>query len=187
MKAQGVDIARLAGGLAAALTGGDVDTGADAGGNAAANNSYTATLGGAGCAVGSLGAGLGCVPGAGAGAAMGLVIDGAIIILGVAGLIYLSESAGGDEQPDEAADQNGNSGDRVTNPSKAESPVWKGLDSAGNGRKKSGSGSRTRYYEWDHTHGDIEVYDNKGRHLGSADPTTGELYKPPVRGRRINL
>lgn len=72
-----------------------MNTGADAGGNAAANNSYTATLGGAGCAVGSLGAGLGCVPGAGAGAAMGLVIDGAIIILGVAGLIYLSESAGG--------------------------------------------------------------------------------------------
>lgn len=34
-------------------------------------------------------------------------------------------------------------------------------------------------------HGDIEVYDNKGRHLGSMHPTTGELYKPPVKGRTI--
>ncbi|MEH0069918.1 DUF637 domain-containing protein [Pannonibacter sp. Pt2-lr] len=36
----GVNVARLAGGLAAALAGGDVDTGADAGGNAAENNAF---------------------------------------------------------------------------------------------------------------------------------------------------
>lgn len=41
--------------------------------------------------------------------------------------------------------------------------------------------------EWDHTHNDIEVYDNKGRHLGSMDPTTGKMYKPPVPGRTINI
>ena len=29
--------------------------------------------------------------------------------------------------------------------------------------------------EWDHTHNDIEVYDNKGRHLGSMDPTTDQM------------
>lgn len=60
-----------------------------------------------------------------------------------------------------------------------------GLDNAGNGVKTSGSGSKQRYYEWDHTHNDIEVYDKKGRHLGSMDPITGELYKPPVNGRKL--
>ncbi|MGZ7144891.1 VENN motif pre-toxin domain-containing protein, partial [Streptococcus pyogenes] len=39
-RANGVNVARLAGGLAAALAGGDVDTGADAGGNAAENNAF---------------------------------------------------------------------------------------------------------------------------------------------------
>jgi filamentous hemagglutinin len=39
-RASGVDVARVAAGLAAALAGGDVDTGADAGGNAAENNAF---------------------------------------------------------------------------------------------------------------------------------------------------
>lgn len=78
-------------------------------------------------------------------------------------------------------------GDRVANPTKGESEVWKDLDNAGKGRKKSGSGSSTRYYEWDYTHNDIEVYNNKGKHLGSMNPTTGEMYKPPVPGRSIKL
>lgn len=90
-KAQGVDIARLAGGLAAALTGGDVDTGADAGGNAAANNSFALEGAAAGCAVGAAAAGAGCLPGAGVGALGGLAVDAVVIILGVAGLIYLNE------------------------------------------------------------------------------------------------
>ena len=36
----GIDVARVAAGLGAALAGGDVDTGADAGGSAAANNAF---------------------------------------------------------------------------------------------------------------------------------------------------
>lgn len=40
--------------------------------------------------------------------------------------------------------------------------------------------------EWDKQHGDVEVYDRKGRHLGSARPNSGEMYKPPVLGRRID-
>jgi hypothetical protein len=52
-------------------------------------------------------------------------------------------------------------------------------------RKTSGSGSQKRYYEWDYTHNDIEVYDKNGKHLGSMDPTTGEMYKPAVDGRSI--
>ena len=41
--------------------------------------------------------------------------------------------------------------------------------------------------EWDHTHGDIEVYDKRGRHLGSMDPVTGNMSKPAVPGRKIEL
>jgi len=39
-RAKGVDLARVSAGLAAALAGGDVDTGANAGGNAAENNAF---------------------------------------------------------------------------------------------------------------------------------------------------
>lgn len=67
--------------------------------------------------------------------------------------------------------------------SKAESPTWKQLKPARGKTRTDGE----RYFEWDHTHGDIEVYDKRGRHLGSMDPLTGEMSKPAVPGRRINL
>ena len=34
---------------------------------------------------------------------------------------------------------------------------------------------------------DIEVYNRYGEHLGSMNPTTGEMYKGPVAGRTINV
>ena len=37
---------------------------------------------------------------------------------------------------------------------------------------------RKRLYEWDSTHGEVEVYNLRGRHLGAADPVTGEIIKP---------
>lgn len=40
--------------------------------------------------------------------------------------------------------------------------------------------------EWDKQHGDVEVYDKRGKHQGSARPHSGEMYKPPVPGRRID-
>lgn len=49
------------------------------------------------------------------------------------------------------------------------------------------SGKDREYYEKDYTHGDIEVYDSRGNHKGSADPTTGEMTKPPVPGRKIDI
>lgn len=83
--------------------------------------------------------------------------------------------------------QNYNSS-RKTNPSKSESPIWKNLDNVkGSDRKTSGTGKNKRYYEWDNTHNDIEVYDKNGKHLGSMDPTTGEMYKPAVPGRTITI
>jgi RHS repeat-associated protein len=42
-----------------------------------------------------------------------------------------------------------------------------------------------RRYQWDYTHKDIEVYNKRGHHLGSMNPTTGQMYKPAVRGRRL--
>ncbi|MEV4236933.1 colicin E3/pyocin S6 family cytotoxin [Nocardia sp. NPDC049737] len=32
-----------------------------------------------------------------------------------------------------------------------------------------------------------EAYDSKGNHLGSTDPITGQIYKPAVPGRTIQV
>jgi len=45
----------------------------------------------------------------------------------------------------------------------------------------------TKRHEWGYTHGDMEVYNSQGYHLGSADPETGQMTKPPVPGRTIDL
>ena len=77
---------------------------------------------------------------------------------------------------------------RIKNPSKNDSDVWNKLERVkGSDMKKSGKGRNTKYYAWDHTHNDIEVYNRYGEHLGSMNPTTGEMYKGPVAGRTINV
>ncbi|MBP6519869.1 MAG: hypothetical protein KA308_13485 [Shewanella sp.] len=78
--------------------------------------------------------------------------------------------------------------DRKQNISKQESKVWKNLHSHRSKTKTNGlTGKNRRYYEWDHTHNDIEVYDSKGRHMGSMDPKSGKMYKNAVQGRTIDL
>jgi hypothetical protein len=76
---------------------------------------------------------------------------------------------------------------RVTNVSKADSRIWKTLESAKNGLKKSGYGNKLQYYSWDHLHNEIEVFDKLGKHLGVIDPTTGEWIKAAVKGRFIKI
>jgi RHS repeat-associated protein len=71
--------------------------------------------------------------------------------------------------------------ERVVNPSKADSPIWKQGEPYRGGLRVKGD----EIWDWDDAHNDIEVYDRRGRHLGSRNPTTGELYKPPVRGRYL--
>ncbi len=44
-----------------------------------------------------------------------------------------------------------------------------------------------KFYEWDYTHNDIEVYDKNGKHLESMDPKTDEMYKPAEKGRKIKV
>jgi hypothetical protein len=72
--------------------------------------------------------------------------------------------------------------------SQGDSPVWKELEPYRGRTKSNGvNGAGRQYYEWDFTHGDIEVYDAGGRHLGSMDPVSGEITKPAVRGRTIDI
>ena len=68
----------------------------------------------------------------------------------------------------------------------SESPIWKNLLPYQNNIKSNGqSGKNKQYYTWDHTHGDIEVFDRNGKHLGSMNPNTGVIHKPAVPGRTL--
>lgn len=44
-----------------------------------------------------------------------------------------------------------------------------------------------RFYEWDELHGEIEVYDRRGWHLGALNAVSGVKEKEPVKGRRIDV
>jgi hypothetical protein len=55
------------------------------------------------------------------------------------------------------------------------------------GRRRWRDRTKRQLYEWDSTHGEVEVYNLRGRHLGAADAVTGELIKAARRGRRIDV
>jgi len=55
----------------------------------------------------------------------------------------------------------------------------------GKQRWKSRDGKRV--YEWDDVHGHIEGYNSRGRHVGVFHAVTGEMIKPAVKGRRIDV
>ena len=98
------------------------------------------------------------------------------------------DSSHSEEYTGENAGKENSKPKQKKNPTKIESEVWKNLDKVkGQDRKTSGTGKNKKYYEWDHTHDDIEVYDRRGNHLGSMDPVTGEMYKPAVPGRTIKI
>ncbi|MFS0864919.1 colicin E3/pyocin S6 family cytotoxin [Fredinandcohnia sp. 179-A 10B2 NHS] len=44
-----------------------------------------------------------------------------------------------------------------------------------------------RLYTWDSLHGEIEVFDRHGRHMGSAHALTGVIFKSAVKGRRLDV
>jgi hypothetical protein len=56
-----------------------------------------------------------------------------------------------------------------------------------NGKKRWRSPDRKRIYTWDALHGEIEVFNARGKHLGVVDPVTGEPTKDAVRGRTIDV
>ncbi len=50
-----------------------------------------------------------------------------------------------------------------------------------------GLDKKTEYIKWDHLHNDVEAFDRGGRHLGSYDPQTLRLYKPPKLNYSIRI
>ena len=42
-------------------------------------------------------------------------------------------------------------------------------------------------YSWDELHGEIEVFDRRGYHMGALDAVTGEQVKPPRKERRLHV
>lgn len=54
------------------------------------------------------------------------------------------------------------------------------------GRKRWRSHDGQRLYEWDDLHGEIEVYNRRGKHLGVLD-ASGKMISDPVLGRTINV
>ena len=56
-----------------------------------------------------------------------------------------------------------------------------------NGERRWRSRDRRFYYSWDFLHGEIEVFDRRGRHVGVIHALTGVQTKDAVRGRRINV
>lgn len=50
-------------------------------------------------------------------------------------------------------------------------------------RRRRWHGHKGQMYEEDTQHGDLEKYNRRGKHKGSVDPESGEIIKPPVRGR----
>jgi hypothetical protein len=55
------------------------------------------------------------------------------------------------------------------------------------GRRIWRSKDGKHYYTWDSRHGEIEVFDVRGRHLGSVDARDGRLLKEAVPGRRLEI
>lgn len=117
------------------------------------------------------------------------------VLLGAAGLSAACEAGGGGGcRPAAAAvevrvaakPKPKRTADRKPTCTKTTSDVWKRLKPFRGDIKTNGlSGNKGRFYQWDHTHGDIEVYDRRGRHLGSMDPASGTMTKPPESGRKL--
>ena len=47
--------------------------------------------------------------------------------------------------------------------------------------------SKDRYYSWDEFHGEIEVFDKLGNHLGALDGTTGKKIKKARKERKLHV
>jgi hypothetical protein len=61
--------------------------------------------------------------------------------------------------------------------------VWKVVKKQRIWRNKDG----TRNYTWDSLHGEIEVFNKRGLHLGALEAISGIMTKTAVRGREIDL
>lgn len=55
-----------------------------------------------------------------------------------------------------------------------------------NGEKRWGSPDGSRIYTWDSLHGEIEVYNTRGKHLSVLN-SDGDIIKGAVNGRKIDV
>lgn len=57
------------------------------------------------------------------------------------------------------------------------------------GRKvyKGKNQGRDKYFSYDELHGEIEVFNKRGKHIGVMDAVTGEWIKEAVPGRIIDV
>ncbi|MBV8779205.1 MAG: hypothetical protein JO258_18575 [Alphaproteobacteria bacterium] len=55
------------------------------------------------------------------------------------------------------------------------------------GERRWRSHGGRRLYTWDALHGEVEVFNARGKHLGSLDPITGQMVKQAVPGRTIDV
>ena len=58
---------------------------------------------------------------------------------------------------------------------------------APHGERRWHSDGGNRLYTWDALHGEVEVFNRRGKHLGSLDPITCDMIKPAVAGRTIDV
>jgi hypothetical protein len=65
----------------------------------------------------------------------------------------------------------------------ASSPIWRNLSPFRGGIKTDGD----NYYTYDRRHGEIEVFNKRGDHLGTKNAVTGAWEKAPNPGRRLDL
>ena len=56
-----------------------------------------------------------------------------------------------------------------------------------NGSPRWTNKKRDQYYEYDQLHGEVEVYNKRGEHLGVLDAATGVFIKDAVAGRTISV
>jgi putative cytotoxic protein len=56
-----------------------------------------------------------------------------------------------------------------------------------NGERRWRSDGGKRIYTWDALHGEVEVFNKRGKHLGALDPINGTLVKEAVKGRKIDV
>jgi hypothetical protein len=56
-----------------------------------------------------------------------------------------------------------------------------------NGNRLWRSDCGARLYTWDALHGEVEVFNGRGRHLGVMHAVNGAWIKPAVKGRKIDV
>ena len=75
-----------------------------------------------------------------------------------------------------------------------ESFIWQNLERGKDGRTRTNgvSGKNALHFSFDHGgggrhHSEIEVFDSRGRHLGTIDPLSGEWIGDAVKGRKMDM